>query len=250
MRVFTDLSQWREFQPPELGFVPTMGALHAGHLALVERSRRENQATLVSIFINPTQFDNPQDLAAYPHDLAADALLLEQAGVDYLLAPNAEQMYPMGYRHRILESTDSLLLCGAHRPGHFDGMLTVVMKLLQLARARRAYFGEKDFQQLLLVRQMVSDFFLPVEIVACPIIRESDGLAMSSRNRRLDDKDRHLAARLFEILQSPQTLTQIETDLKQAGFEVDYVEHWKGRRLAAVRLGGVRLIDNIPWEEA
>ena len=249
MKIFTDLQAWQQGSRPELGFVPTMGALHEGHLDLVRRSRRENPATLVSIFVNPTQFDNPTDLAAYPIDLEKDANLLEEAGVDYLLAPNAAQMYPHGYKFRVQENQDSLILCGAHRAGHFDGMLTVVLKLLQLARARRAYFGEKDFQQLHLVRQMVADFFLDVEIVACPVVREADGLAMSSRNRRLDDKNRQLAAQLHQILQHPESPEWITRQLQETGFEVDYVQHWQGRRLAAAHLGGVRLIDNIPWEQ-
>lgn len=246
MKVFSALSEWQATRAQlqgSLGFVPTMGALHTGHLQLVQRSRAENDFTLVSIFVNPTQFDDARDLAAYPRTLEEDLQQLE--GVDYVLAPNARDMYPQGYRYRVSELQDSQRLCGAHRPGHFDGMLTVVLKLLNLARADRAYFGEKDFQQLQLVKGMVTDFFLPVEIVACPTVREPDGLAMSSRNRRLRPEQRSLAARLPQILRSAGSPEEARQELEQLGFVPDYVEEWQGRRLAAVHLGEVRLIDNV-----
>ncbi len=226
-----------------LGFVPTMGALHEGHLSLVERSRRENDHTLVSIFVNPTQFDDPSDLEAYPRTLESDVALLGEGVL--VLAPTAAEMYPQGYRYRVHEEVDSLRLCGAHRPGHFDGMLTVVLKLLGLARADRAYFGEKDFQQLELVRGMAEDFFLATEIVACPTVREADGLAMSSRNRRLSASERALAARFPQVLLSAGSCSAAVDELKTLGFVTDYVEEWRGRRLGAVRLGDVRLIDNL-----
>jgi len=226
-----------------VGFVPTMGALHEGHLALVSRARQENDHVLVSIFVNPTQFDDPADLEAYPRTLESDLALLGP-GV-YVLAPTAAEMYPQGYRYRVHEEVDSTRLCGAHRPGHFDGMLTVVLKLLGLAQATRAYFGEKDFQQLELVRGMVEEFFLPVEIVACPTVREEDGLAMSSRNRRLSVAERKLAARFPEVLRSAPSCAAALEELRTLGFVPDYVEEWRGRRLGAVRLGDVRLIDNL-----
>lgn len=226
-----------------LGFVPTMGALHEGHLSLVERSRRDNDHTLVSIFVNPTQFDDPADLEAYPRTLDSDVELLGEGVL--VLAPTAAEMYPQGYRYRVHEGVDSARLCGEHRPGHFDGMLTVVLKLLGLARADRAYFGEKDFQQLELVRGMAADFFLPTEIVACPTVRESDGLAMSSRNRRLSSAERALAARFPEVLRTAPSCAAALSSLRSLGFVTDYVEEWRGRRLGAVRLGDVRLIDNL-----
>ncbi|MBS2038242.1 pantoate--beta-alanine ligase [bacterium] len=247
MRVFRDLSEWRQFRSQletSLGFVPTMGALHPGHLALVQRSHQENSKTLVSVFVNPTQFDDPTDLAAYPQTLDQDIQLLEGAA-DYLLAPSAAQMYPNGYHYRVSEDEVSKQLEGAQRPGHFDGMLTVVMKLLNLAQAHQAYFGEKDFQQLQLVQGMVSEFFLNTKIVACPTVREADGLAMSSRNRRLTPEQRELAAEFPHILKSAPDLSQAQSQLEQQGFAVDYVQEWRGRRLGAVRLGQVRLIDNL-----
>lgn len=242
MKVFHDVQEWRTFRGHfggSLGFVPTMGALHAGHLSLMERSRKENNHTLVSLFVNPTQFDDPKDFQNYPQTLESDLKLLHN--IDYVLAPSPEQMYPLGYRTKVSEKEISKILEGAHRPGHFDGMLTVVLKLLNLANAHRAYFGEKDFQQLQLVQQMAQDFFLHTQIVACPTQRESDGLAMSSRNQRLTPEQRAQASKFPQLLKNQDAAQQLE----KAGFAVDYVEEWRGRRLAAVRLGEVRLIDNI-----
>jgi pantoate--beta-alanine ligase len=229
-----------------LGYVPTMGALHEGHLSLVERSRTENDRTLVSIFVNPTQFDDPADLDAYPQTLERDLAILDAAGVDFVLLPRAEEMYADGFRYRVSETELSTTLEGVHRPGHFDGVLTVVLKLLNIAAAERAYFGEKDWQQLRLVRGMADTFFLPTTIVACPTIRESTGLALSSRNARLTARDRERAATLHRVLRSAATINDAIDELTTAGFAVDYVADHDGRRLAAVRLAGVRLIDNVP----
>lgn len=237
MKVFHDIEQWRQHpKDGTLGFVPTMGALHDGHLSLVHRSQQENQRTLVSIFINPTQFNDPKDFESYPQTLEADLALLN---VDYVLAPNAQQMYPNGYHYKVTEDEVSKILEGAHRPGHFDGMLTVVLKLLNLAQAQKAYFGEKDFQQLELIKGLKTEFFLDTEIIACPTIREADGLAMSSRNTRL--KNREKARQFHQFLKHPNARQELE----KAGFEVDYVENWRGRTLGAVKLDNVRLIDNL-----
>jgi len=229
-----------------LGYVPTMGALHEGHLSLVERSRTENDRTLVSIFVNPTQFDDPADLDAYPRTLERDLALLDVAGVDFVLLPRAEEMYCDGFRYRVSETELSTTLEGVHRPGHFDGVLTVVLKLLHIAAAERAYFGEKDWQQLSLVRGMADAFFLPTTIVACQTVRESSGLALSSRNARLTAPDRARAATLHRVLASAATTNDAIDQLTDAGFAVDYVADRDGRRLAAVRLAGVRLIDSVP----
>ena len=248
MIVFRDLQEWRRQRQnihSSLGFVPTMGALHAGHLSLVDRSQQENEQTAVSIFVNPTQFDDPKDFNAYPHTLEQDLKVLDK--VDFVIVPTAAQVYPNGYAYRVSESEVSKILCGAHRPGHFDGMLTVVLKLLQLVAPQRAYFGEKDFQQLQLIQEMVQDFFLPLEVVACPTVREPDGLAMSSRNQRLDPAAREKARKFAQLLQSNQSSDEIGKQLEAAGFGVDYVQEWRGRRLGAVRLGEVRLIDNVAW---
>ena len=238
MKVFHDIQEWRRFKRTEtLGFVPTMGALHDGHISLTKRSQQENQRTLVSIFINPTQFNDPKDFESYPQTLQQDLEKLQH--VDYVLAPNAAQMYPNGYHYKVTEDEVSKILEGAHRPGHFDGMLTVVLKLLNLAQAQKAYFGEKDFQQLELVKGLTTEFFLDTEIVACPTQREANGLAMSSRNQRL--KDLNKAAIFPQLLKHPNA----KEELEKLGFEVDYVENWRGRTLGAVKLDNVRLIDNL-----
>ena len=250
--VFDRIWVWRERRACDvrraisLGYVPTMGALHQGHLSLVERSLAENDRTLVSIFVNPTQFDDPADLDAYPRTLERDLALLDAAGVDFVLLPSAEEMYADGFRYRVSETPLSTTLEGVHRPGHFDGVLTVVLKLLNIAAAERAYFGEKDWQQLSLVRGMADAFFLPTTIVGCPTVRESTGLALSSRNARLSAPDRARAAILHRVLTSAATTDDAIDQLADAGFAIDYVDDHDGRRVAAVRLDGVRLIDNVP----
>ena len=254
--VFDRIWVWRERRACDvrrgisLGYVPTMGALHEGHLSLVDRSRTENDRTLVSIFVNPTQFDDPADLDAYPRTLERDLEMLDAAGVDFVLLPRAEEMYADRFHYRVSETDLSTTLEGIHRPGHFDGVLTVVLKLLNIAAAERAYFGEKDWQQLRLVRGMADAFFLPTTIVACPTVRESTGLALSSRNARLTTPDRERAATLHRVLSSAATVEDAIDQLTDAGFAVDYVADRDGRRLAAVRLAGVRLIDNVPLSGA
>lgn len=256
MKVFSDLASWQDYRNAleathpgsSLGFVPTMGALHAGHVSLVRQSQQENARTVVSIFVNPTQFNQAQDFAHYPRQDEQDLAMLHDADVDAVFMPGYAALYPDDYRYRLMEDSLSQQFCGAHRPGHFDGMLTVVMKLFQLVRPARAYFGEKDYQQLQLVRGMCEAFFLPVEIRACPIVREADGLAMSSRNRRLDAHQRDQAAGLYRALREGRNPREVESRLEQAGFSVDYVADFEGRRLAAASLGAVRLIDNVPLE--
>ncbi len=250
--VIRTVDRWRElrrssvFAGRNIGFVPTMGALHAGHRSLLDRSRRENDVSVLSIFVNPTQFDDPGDLRAYPSTLERDFELAQAAGVDYVLNPSPEQMYADGYRYRVSEAEMSRTLCGEHRPGHFDGVLTVVLKLLHLVQAQRAYFGEKDYQQLRLVKGMVEALFLDVEIVPCPIIRDTDGLALSSRNARLSPEERQLAAEFPRLLSSGLPTETIRVELEKKGFAVDYVTLLGLRRLGAVRLGKTRLIDNVP----
>jgi pantoate--beta-alanine ligase len=231
------------------GFVPTMGALHEGHLSLARRARAENARSWASIFVNPAQFDDPGDLTRYPRTLDKDLAMLEGAGCELAFLPRAEEIYPDGYRYRVTENELSLELEGASRPGHFDGVLTVVLKLLLLVRPERAYFGEKDFQQLRLVEGLVRAFFLDTAIVRCPTLREPDGLAMSSRNRLLAPADRVRAPALHRVLERSlaerQGPAETRAALVREGFEVDYVADRDGRRLAAVRIGGVRLIDNV-----
>lgn len=229
-----------------IGFVPTMGALHSGHGSLFAAARRENDIVLASVFVNPTQFDDPWDFDHYPRMLESDCALMDATGVDAVFAPSVSAMYPNGQYYRVTESSFSRELCGAHRPGHFDGVLTVVMKLLQVAGADRAYFGEKDYQQLQLIRGMCAAFFLETEIVPCPTVREADGLAMSSRNARLSPAERALAPRFHEILLAAADPAAATAALQSTGFAVDYVEDRDGRRYGAVRLGKTRLIDNVP----
>jgi pantoate--beta-alanine ligase len=249
MKVFTSIDEWLTFrkslQVSPVGFVPTMGALHQGHLSLVETSLKHNDYTIVSVFINPQQFDDPDDFEAYPVDYQHDLDRLENAGVDAVLLPGARQIYADNYRFRVSENELSQQLCGAHRPGHFDGVLTVVMRLLNLVRPDNAYFGEKDYQQLQLIRDMTTAFFMPVNIVACETVREADGLAMSSRNQRLDKQQREKAAILYATLNQSRSAEQARDVLTKRGFEVDYVEDIADRRLAAARLGETRLIDNV-----
>lgn len=250
MRVHHTLTDWRavragpEYAGQPVGFVPTMGALHAGHRALLARARADNERVVLSIFVNPTQFDAPADLEKYPRSLEAD-LRLAAGLVDDVLVPSAVNLYPDNYIYRVSENQLSRELEGAHRPGHFDGVLTVVLKLLNIVQPQRAYFGEKDWQQLRLVEGMVRALFLPVAIVPCPTERDTDGLALSSRNRRLSPVARQRAAQFPALLQSADSAAAAARALADAGFAVDYVEDRAGVRLGAVRLEDVRLIDNV-----
>ncbi|MFP4541551.1 MAG: pantoate--beta-alanine ligase [Opitutales bacterium] len=243
------LRAWRRAVPAEagrIGFVPTMGALHRGHAALIEQARAECGIVVVSIFVNPTQFNDPEDCTAYPQPLEADLALCRELGVDGVFLPRRADLYPDGYRYRVTETEASLPREGAFRPGHFDGVLTVVLKLFQLVAPDRAYFGEKDWQQLSLVRGMAKAFFLPLEVVACPTVREADGLALSSRNVRLSPAARARAAVFPRLLAEAPSPEAACAELEGAGFAVEYVEDAEGRRLGAVVLEGVRLIDNLP----
>jgi len=250
MTPITELAEWRRLRDglgeATVGFVPTMGALHDGHLALIRRSAAENDLTVVSVFVNATQFTNAADLDAYPRTLAEDVRLAAAAGADHVIAPDHASMYPDGYRFRVTEGEVAAVLEGVHRPGHFDGVLTIVLKLLNLVRPHRAYFGEKDYQQFLLVRGMVEALLLPVEVVPCPTVRDPDGLALSSRNVRLSAAARSQAALLPAILAAARSPEEARQRLVEAGFEVNYLAEAWGRRLAAVVIDGVRLIDNLP----
>jgi pantoate--beta-alanine ligase len=195
-----------------IGLVPTMGALHAGHLSLVQRARAENQAVVVTIFVNPLQFGPHEDFAAYPRHEEADAALLAGAGADLLLLLPVSGMYPPGFATRITQDQLTTVLEGAARPGHFDGVLTVVAKLLLIVQPDRSYFGQKDFQQTVVVRRLVADLLLPGEVVVCPICRDVDGLALSSRNVYLSADDRQRGLSLVQgLVAAEQAFEQGET---------------------------------------
>jgi pantoate--beta-alanine ligase len=228
-----------------VGFIPTMGALHQGHAELMRQARKENDFVIVSIFVNPTQFDNKEDLEKYPSTLEKDAQLAEKERINCIWVPKYEQIYPDQYKYKIVENELSGMLCGAHRPRHFEGMMTVVMKLLNIIKPTRAYFGEKDFQQLTLVRGMVQAFFMDTQIVAVPTIREPTGLAMSSRNVRLTPQQKEIAPFLYKVLKGSNSDEEAREHLEKHGFKVDYVQDLNGRRYAAAFLGNVRLIDNV-----
>lgn len=257
-----------------IGFVPTMGALHQGHISLIERCVAENNACVASVFVNPTQFNDPKDLETYPRTPETDAHMLEQAGCDYLFMPSVEEMYPTPDTRQFSFGTLETVMEGAYRPGHFNGVAQVVSRLFELVKPDKAYFGEKDFQQLAIIRAMVTQLGLPIDIVACPIVREADGLAMSSRNKRLTAEQREKAPLIADILLKSRTFASdnsvdatigyISERLRpEDGFKLDYMAIVDGRTLQAVKdwaetdyivgcvavfCGPVRLIDNIVYK--
>jgi pantoate--beta-alanine ligase len=256
-----------------IALVPTMGALHAGHIALVETARRRAQRVVVSIFVNPIQFGPNEDLARYPRREMQDARMLTEAGADLLWMPAVEEMYPDGFATTVSVSGVSDILEGAHRAGHFDGVATVVAKLFGQVRPDVALFGEKDFQQLAVIRRMARDLDLGIEVLGVPTQRDDDGLALSSRNLYLDPDERQRAVALPRALgiaartlekggSADEALAQAREMLAQAGFETDYVALVDAetlgepaadrpmRLLAAARIGNTRLIDNIAVQPA
>lgn len=232
-----------------IGFVPTMGNLHAGHISLLNRARAENDLVILSVFINPTQFNTPQDFVKYPQTLENDLALAKQQQVNYLFTPTKEILYPDQYRFQLTETQLSKKLEGQYRPGHFEGVLTVVMKLLQIVHPDRAYFGEKDYQQLTLISEMAHAFFLETEIIGCPTVREKTGLAFSSRNTLLNAKQLSKAPQFHQLLASDNSCETITALLHEQGFKVDYIQDHEGRRYGAVFLDDIRLIDNIQLKE-
>lgn len=270
----TELRKLRLSLPEPVGVVPTMGFLHEGHLSLVGQAKRECASTVVSIFVNPTQFGPQEDFARYPRDLARDRTMLEQEGVDVLWTPTPEEMYPPGYQTWVTVEKVSLPLEGAARPGHFRGVATVVAKIFNAVQPAKAYFGQKDAQQVAVIRRMTTDLNFPVEVVVCPTAREPDGLAMSSRNVYLNPEERKAATVLFRSLSAAREafaagerdarkLRQIMQDVLASETlarpqyvscadpltleELDFVEN--GALLSmAVYVGATRLIDNILLE--
>ncbi len=205
----------------KIGLVPTMGALHAGHASLVRRSVEENGLTVVSVFLNPTQFNDKKDLERYPRTLEADCALLEQVGADIVFAPSVEEMYPEPDTRRFSYPPVDTVMEGAFRPGHFNGVCQIVSKLFAAVEPDRAYFGEKDFQQIAVVRAMVKDLGFGVEIVPCPVVREESGLAMSSRNTLLTDEERAVAANIYAVLSKSRNFASTHTLAETRRYVVD-----------------------------
>ena len=279
MKTVTTLDElWavRATLPGPVGLVPTMGFLHDGHLSLVRRARAECAAVVVSIFVNPTQFGPNEDLATYPRDLARDLALLEEAGADLVWTPTVEVMYPRGFQTFVEVEGVSRGLEGERRPGHFRGVATVVAKLFAAVQPQRAYFGQKDAQQTVVIRQMARDLSFPVDVVICPTVREADGLAMSSRNAYLDGDQRAAASVLYQALsvarktfedgvRDAETLRQIMADIIDAEplarrqyvscadpLTLQELEGPVDRALLsmAVTVGKTRLIDNLLLDSA
>jgi pantoate--beta-alanine ligase len=270
LKTVNEMKQLRLKLPELVGFVPTMGYLHEGHLALVKRARAENPSVVVSIFVNPTQFGPGEDFAKYPRDPQRDLTMLEKEGTDVVFMPTADEMYPPNFNSWVEVGKIAERLEGASRPGHFKGVATVVARLFDIVQPDKAYFGQKDAQQLMVIRQMVSDLNLSLEIVAVPTVREGDGLAMSSRNTYLNPEERKQAVVLYQALTLAQklysdgekdakTIRQQMTELiqKQPRAKIDYISIADAETLdeldtvrspalvsMAVRIGRTRLIDN------
>ena len=263
-------------QGKKVGLVPTMGALHAGHASLVKRSVNENEVTVVSVFVNPTQFNDKNDLVKYPRTLDADSKLLEACGATYAFAPSVEEMYPEPDTRQFSYAPLDTVMEGAFRPGHFNGVCQIVSKLFEEVKPHRAYFGEKDFQQLAIIREMVRQMQFDLEIVGCPIVREEDGLALSSRNARLSAEERENALKISQTLFKSRTFAATHTVSETQKFVEDAIAAAPGLRLEyfeivdgntlqkvgnwdqtsyavgciTVFCGDVRLIDNIKYKES
>ena len=262
-------------QGKTVGLVPTMGALHAGHASLVKRCVAENDAAVVSVFVNPTQFNDKNDLAKYPRTLDADCRLLEQCGAAFAFAPSVEEMYPEPDARQFSYAPLDTVMEGKYRPGHFNGVCQIVSKLFEAVKPDRAYFGEKDFQQLAIIREMVRQLKFPLQIVGCPIVREEDGLALSSRNARLSAEERQQALKISQTLFASRDYAKSHTVAETQKFVEDAIEAAPGLRLEYFELvdgntlqkianwedtsyavgcitvfcGEVRLIDNIKYKE-
>lgn len=250
MQIFHNLNEWRLVRHSisnsvSVGFVPTMGNLHIGHASLYTLSKQENDCTVASIFVNPAQFNQANDFTLYPRTLDDDLEMLTKLGVDYCLLPNEQAIYADNYRYQIQENHYAQLMEGLHRPGHFTGVLTVVMKLLQLAKPTRIYLGEKDYQQFRLIRDMVAAFFMDIEVKPCPTIREPSHLPFSSRNNRLSKEQREIADQFARVFHQPNlSKEQLIAELASLDVTVEYLEEHESRRFVAVKVGDIRLIDN------
>ena len=282
MRLYTTIESLQEALKKEhskglkIGFIPTMGALHAGHLSLVEKAGSMSDIVVVSIFVNPTQFNDKNDLVNYPRTLESDMNLLSTVHCDYVFSPSVEEVYPHPDTRKFDFGKLETVMEGAFRPGHFNGVAQIVSKLFDAVKPDRAYFGEKDFQQLAIIRKMTNDLHYPIEIVVCPIVREKDGLAMSSRNRRLSSQEREKAPLIAELLSKSTTFVSVKSVsdtisyvtqnlAKDPTFKLEYyeivdgdtlqpVENWDDSSYIvgciAVFCGPVRLIDNIVYKKS
>jgi pantoate--beta-alanine ligase len=249
IRSIEELRRELDARTGSIGLVPTMGALHRGHEALIGTARAENDVVVVSLFVNPAQFDEGADLAAYPRDEEGDAARAAAAGGDILFAPGPDEVYPPGFQTWVEVEELSRVLEGVHRPGHFRGVATVCLKLFNITRPDRAYFGQKDAQQVAVIRRLVRDLNLEIEIRSVPTVRDADGLALSSRNARLSPAEREAALALPRAL-ATRDLAAARSALD--GLQVDYVEMADFDPpvlAAAVRVGSTRLIDNVVLEE-
>ena len=236
-------------QGHSVGLVPTMGALHAGHASLVERSVKENDVTVVSIFLNPTQFNDKKDLERYPRTLEADCLLLEKCGAQVVFAPSVEEVYPEPDTRVFCYPPTDAVMEGAFRPGHFNGVCQIVSKLFDYVEPDRAYFGEKDYQQICVIRRMVEDLKMDINIVACPVIREESGLARSSRNTLLSDEERQLAAHIYRVLsESRKKQMSVAETHDFVVREIDAIEGLKVQYFSIV--DGLTLADVSTWDDA
>ena len=249
MNILTEVREWQSIRKQiihqTIGLVHTMGNLHEGHVSLFQRARNENDIVVASIFVNPMQFNQISDFERYPKTLEQDQALLIDQKIDYLLIFPVSALYPDRYEIKVSETEITKILEGEFRPEHFTGMLTIVLKFLNLVQPARSYYGEKDYQQLLLIKKMANALFLPTEIIACETIRASDSVAHSSRNSRLTHKQREIAKHFPRLLNSALTCEEVKTELMSYGFKIDYiVEKWQ-HRLGAVWLDDVRLIDNF-----
>jgi pantoate--beta-alanine ligase len=279
METFTSKNLFRERlkslknQNKTIGFVPTMGALHKGHLSLIDCAKKENNITVASIFVNPTQFNERDDFKKYPRNIDKDLDILSRQGCDIAFTPSEEDMYPETDNRHFDFGTLQNVMEGAHRPGHFNGVAQIVSKFLEIIHPDKAYFGEKDFQQLTIIRELTRQMNMNTQIIGCPIIREDDGLAMSSRNKRLSKEERESATKISEILFKGKEMAEqksvknlkewMKNELnKNPHINVEYIEivneknlqpihNWKDakqiRTFAAAWVGNVRLIDNVKY---
>lgn len=234
-----------------IGLVPTMGALHDGHASLVERSVKENDITVVSVFVNPTQFNDKTDLSTYPRTLDADCALLESLTADYVLAPEVDEMYPTPDRRHFEYPPVTTVMEGARRPGHFNGVCQVVSRLFYIVRPDKAYFGEKDWQQIAVIKAMVAHLSIPVEIVECPIVRDADGLAKSSRNTLLSPAERAIAPTIYKFLSESIGYAKTHTLAETHDWVVDGINSTDGLRVEYFAIvNGDTLLDVTEWDDS